>query len=945
MLFNDKNINTNDVTDSLEARWPPRSPHEALLSSPSGRSKLRQHQSRTSPSPSPLKNVPINRNVTTALRHATQSSCLSDEDEDEETLQLELKALEARLKLKRLQQQKRKKIDQDVQVSSTSERGIKGDAKENRPPASREVPFSVGSRAEKVQIAASPQKRLTASSDDRSPKKVLLGIDKGLTGRNVSLRKGHLNGPKDDDPFRSVKSSKDNTNATEAIRASSLSGSECSRGIKTFSERIAETRQDDKQRQAYAAKIRKERSKGFGIQQDDLRQAKESVEACVIEPKQTRKQEYSRDDILRASSRPDSGLMRRSTTTSARKGHPRSDNNSEVVWRNPNAAPEMTPFEHKTPKPTISQEQKGTSEATSSSSPAHESSSDALFEPFSSTHLSRRALTHDLLTRTFGNKSILLLPHLLKHVQSPSYTLPADLETDYVVLATIASKSAPLARKDAVQAKSVETSSSLPSTATSEAAASEQNTRGKFMVLKLTDLKWTLDLYLFDTAYTKFWKLDPGTVVALLNPSIMPPPPHKRDTGQFSLTLNSSDDTILEIGTSRDLGWCTAVRKDGKHCTDWIDKRHTSVCEFHVDRAVEKTRSGRMEIAQGMNAQFAPGGKSQGRTGHFGSGKGGSGKRCGGSGSRSRGEGGLGDSHNDGLLREGKQYDRWSHSNYFMAPPSSTIYGSNGPSVAERLDAELGPLERGGSKEERLRKQRAAREREDEIAKRLGEAGNGAGSEYLRLRRLPIAASSTSTSASASSTAPSSNTAAGSNGPSSSSSLLPSSSQDLTSSLISLRTNKAQAVHLSPLKKQKRKHIGQTDTPPASPPLPTIKARNTDAKREREAEGEKNREEGRGGGTSLSPRKKTRFVTEKGIREAGRDSLGVFGSEGEQEQGRHRQRSRSGSRSRSRTRERDRNSLRTEDFVHQSRYGGENDDGNGIGDGNDEEDDDELEFI
>ena len=211
-----------------------------------------------------------------------------------------------------------------------------------------------------------------------------------------------------------------------------------------------------------------------------------------------------------------------------------------------------------------------------------------------------------MLTKTFGSKPILLLPSLLRQVHSPSYTLPPEYDTDFIVLAAIASKSSPLSHKDPHHTTT--SSSTSTTTSTTEAAASEQNTRGKFMILTLTDLTWSLDLYLFTTAYTRFWKLTPGTLIAILNPGIMPPPPGKADTGRFSLVLNSSDDTVLEIGTVRHLSWCSATRRDGKQCGAWIDKRRTSVCEFHVDRVVERTRAGRMEV-NGASAPFGPKGR------------------------------------------------------------------------------------------------------------------------------------------------------------------------------------------------------------------------------------------------------------------------------------------------------------------------------------------------
>lgn len=71
-----------------------------------------------------------------------------------------------------------------------------------------------------------------------------------------------------------------------------------------------------------------------------------------------------------------------------------------------------------------------------------------------------------------------------------------------------------------------------------------------------------------------------------------------------------------------------------------------------------------------------------------------------------------------GLLREGPQYDRGSASRYFVA----------GRSAAALLDEEEGGRAGGA---ERLRLRLAAREKERDVARRLGVVGGGVGGEYL----------------------------------------------------------------------------------------------------------------------------------------------------------------------------------------------------------------------
>lgn len=722
---------------------------------------MRQYQDRTSPSPSPLKRSAAKPNL--------RQIAVEDDDEDEEMLQLRLETLQAQLKLRKLQQKKAKATvisDEDITPMEDTRASRRPSAvlgpreqaqciRESARPKS-----SVG-----VHIAVSPKRKTVVPEEARSPGRVLLGIDKGLKGRNVSLRRPpNTSVPANDDPFQ------DKPHPREALERASLRNLSVPNNPdrpKSFSEKMAEMRQQDKDQKDNANKARKQRSAGFGIPQYDL----DSFKNTPIQQADLGKLKvnanpgggqggYSRDQVLKAINKPAGGLVHRSSTVSGVR-NTRRQNISAFSSTRSKSRPEPSELSPTAPNTTRSQTPPVNTPLPDSrpSSPTDTS----LFEPYSSLHLSKRLLPHDLLTRTLSEKSVTLLPNLLATVKSPDYSLPESLENDYVVFGIIASKSQPLSHKDSRKSTAAE------STSMAEAAESETNTKGKYMVLTLTDLKWSIDLYLFTTAYTRFWKLTPGTLIAILNPSIMPPPPGKADTGRFSLVLNSSDDTVLEIGTSRDLSWCKSVRKDGKPCGTWVDKRHTEFCEWHVDRVVEKVRRGRMEV-NGISAPFGPGGK---RTG-FWAGKGGKKK-------------------DDGFVKEGAQYDRSSGSTFFVGPSRS---------AASLLDAE--GLERGGSKEERVRKRLAEREKEKEIARKLGEGGNGMGGEYLRLRH-------------------------GGSGPAQ----VEGQAEAIDAGGLGLLGNKARDVHLSPIKKRK------------------------------------------GMAMEESVRKKTRFVTERGIKEAGRESFGV----------------------------------------------------------------------
>ena len=714
-----------------------------------------------------------------------------NEDEDEETLQLRIQALEARLKLKKLQSKKEKLVTAKLDDRNTVLEGKAAfsDAAPSRSDRQGNVerPAIRFRPAESVQVPISPPRKPTLTKEPRSPGRVLLGIDKGLKGGNVSLRRpSTTRAPAvayDDSLMTELRPRSAHTPSVQATTTSTS-------GHKTFSERVAETRQQDKEQKYTADRLRRQKSTGFGVQQQELdsyKNASRDQAGPNVEEQSTsrNKIEFSREEVLRSLDKPSSGLLHRSSTVTGVRNTRRQEcaltTTSTVSSRRPLSSTSTRTTA--TSSSAAQSDSRHTSSITDSNSkPTTPQADSSLFEPFSSLHLSKRLLPHQIITRTLQQKTILLLPSLLHHVKSPEYSLPSSFdESDYVVFGIIASKSSPLTHKDAHKMnKTSSTSSSL-----AEAAESEQNAHGKYIVFTITDLKWSVDLYLFTTAYTRFWKLTPGTVIAILNPSIMPPPPGKADTGRFSLTLSSSDDTILEVGTSRDLGFCKAVKRDGKTCNSWVDKRHTDFCEWHVDRGVESCRRGRMEV-QGMSAPFGPGGKGGGRTGFFGS-------------RRGKKENGK----DDGLLREGAQYDRNTSSRYFIAP------SLGGRSAANLLDDEEG-WGRGANKEERTRKRLANMEREKEVARKLGEGGNGMGGEYLRMRSEV------------------------GGGEKEGGYQRDEQREPVDAGALGLLGNKAGNVHLSPLKRK-------------------IQAVGSDGN---------------------SPRKKTRFVTAKGIREAGRESFG-----------------------------------------------------------------------
>ena len=73
--------------------------------------------------------------------------------------------------------------------------------------------------------------------------------------------------------------------------------------------------------------------------------------------------------------------------------------------------------------------------------------------------------------------------------------------------------------------------------------------------------------------------------------------PHPTDN-VLAITPESAE-AIAVIGQSRDLGMCTVLKRDGKVCGSWCDKRISEVCDYHIQTAVQRKRAGRPEFSAG----------------------------------------------------------------------------------------------------------------------------------------------------------------------------------------------------------------------------------------------------------------------------------------------------------------------------------------------------------
>ncbi|CAK7226815.1 hypothetical protein SCUCBS95973_006326 [Sporothrix curviconia] len=713
---------------AAEPQWPPRSPGEVLLSTPGGRARLRRLEAaRTSPSPSPGRSTRVGSH---GREEGDMGMDVDDNDDDndddgddEETLQLQLQEIQAKLRLKKLQAAKAHKAAAAAVASSsalgdmTSARSTPGSARigtgRNSGAATFHNPRSP--QRSTIEVPASPVRRAPSAADvaaaaatQKSPKRVLLGIDKGLRGQDVSLRRPPSS-------FRrGLTGSASSSSVLGRAAGGSLSSQRESRETcepaprpLSFNERLAVARMEEAARQDKSERIQKLRASGFTVGKDEMDQYKAKAVDIPVVDKGPEK--FNRDDILSAASgrKPyDDGsgratLLRRSNTTP----------NIRSKYTDNNAAP-------------------GTKDDTAAAVEPDEAS----FEPYSGFHLTRRILPHSVVARSVSGMTTYAIQDLLRLVKAPRFELP-DVETDVVVFGIIAEKSDPRSHKPA---------------GSSAGPAAKQQDRGKYMVLTLVDLTYQIELFLFKSGFDRFWKLSTGTVVAILNPGIMPPPPGRHDTGKWSLVINSDDDTILEIGNARDLGYCKSMKRDGQLCSSWVNAKRTEFCEFHTNEAAKKMRATRNDLngaaGFGYNEKSSRGGRGDrgGRDGRGGYGRGGQG-----------GSGRGGGANNSSNSSKGSGYDYLAQSQWF----------ATGTSASSLIDNEVldGGYADKVERQEGIKRRLAAKERESDIARKLGEIGSGAGRDYMKLagrdQSLQGASSASKKTTSMSSTASSSSAA------------------------------------------------------------------------------------------------------------------------------------------------------------------------------------------
>lgn len=185
-------------------------------------------------------------------------------------------------------------------------------------------------------------------------------------------------------------------------------------------------------------------------------------------------------------------------------------------------------------------------------------------EKYSKLELSVQYLDPDTLDLWLENCRVYSLARFLATVCPPDFKAPTD--PNYVLFGIVSRKS----------------------------EVRQAQNGNKYVSLQLCDLQYEVPLTVLGAAFDKYYKIQPGTVIAIMNPSCYA----QRGQGHsLGLSVKGSGSPIIEIGVAKHLGQCSGESvASKKQCKNWVDLRKTQVCEYHQELRVHKAMSKRPEF-------------------------------------------------------------------------------------------------------------------------------------------------------------------------------------------------------------------------------------------------------------------------------------------------------------------------------------------------------------
>ncbi|CCD25347.1 Mcm10p NDAI_0F00280 [Naumovozyma dairenensis CBS 421] len=203
-------------------------------------------------------------------------------------------------------------------------------------------------------------------------------------------------------------------------------------------------------------------------------------------------------------------------------------------------------------------------------------------EEYSMLRIQKRYIPKKELNDIFQNIKILRLNKLFAKVRPPKFEEPQY--SNWVTLGIITQKG------------SIKfTSSDKPK---------------KYFKFTISDFKYNVDIFIFDKhAVERYYNLRIGDIIAILNPEVLPwrPSNNKNGTGikSFNLRINHNYHCIIEVGKSKDLGFCPIPNKinESGTCHTPIDISKEDRCSYHQEIRFRNNGSKRIEL----NGSFALG--------------------------------------------------------------------------------------------------------------------------------------------------------------------------------------------------------------------------------------------------------------------------------------------------------------------------------------------------
>lgn len=199
-------------------------------------------------------------------------------------------------------------------------------------------------------------------------------------------------------------------------------------------------------------------------------------------------------------------------------------------------------------------------------------------DEYSGISLTKRYIPVNILKETLQDIKLLRLNKLFAKIRPPKFEEPQY--SNWAVLGIISQKS-----------EVKYTSSAKPQ---------------KFIKLTLTNFKQQIDVFIFgDSGVKKYITLRVGDVIAILNPEILPWKPSSGREAMiksFNLKIAHKYNCILEIGRSRDIGYCPIWNKaTNSKCGNCIDKSIEKCCEYHREIQMRSSNAKRLDLNGGFS--------------------------------------------------------------------------------------------------------------------------------------------------------------------------------------------------------------------------------------------------------------------------------------------------------------------------------------------------------